>query len=95
MNTTPFSALSGNNSLWLGYGYWRSRETFKGISYPYGLDFGIHGTTIHAFFSGSAKPTHIQSFGFATEEFEVTPERLGVYLPVVRNLLETLCVPPG
>lgn len=23
------------------------------------------------------------AFGFSTEEFEVTPERLGVYLPVV------------
>lgn len=24
-----------------------------------------------------------QTFGFATEEYQVTPERLGVYLPVV------------
>lgn len=29
-----------------------------------------------------ANPWH-QTFGFATEEFEVTAERLGVYLPVV------------
>jgi hypothetical protein len=34
--------------------------------------------------------TSVQSFGFATEEFEVTPERLGVYLPVVRNQVATL-----
>lgn len=25
-----------------------------------------------------------QTFGFATEEFQVTADRLGVYLPVVR-----------
>lgn len=25
----------------------------------------------------------LQTFGFATEEFKVTPDRLGVYLPVV------------
>lgn len=25
----------------------------------------------------------LQTFGFATEEFEVTADRLGVYLPVV------------
>jgi hypothetical protein len=28
------------------------------------------------------------SFGFATGEFEVTAERLGVYLPVVSNGLD-------
>lgn len=26
---------------------------------------------------------HHKAFGFATREFEVTPDRLGVYLPVV------------
>jgi hypothetical protein len=28
----------------------------------------------------------IQTFGFATEEFQVTTERLGVYLPTVRPI---------
>ncbi|TFK56504.1 Het-C-domain-containing protein [Heliocybe sulcata] len=30
------------------------------------------------------------TFGFATQEFEVTPERLGVYLPVASSVLEIL-----
>lgn len=31
--------------------------------------------------------TTYQTFGFATEEFEVTQDRLGVYLPVVRLMI--------
>lgn len=33
--------------------------------------------------NNSSRRSLPQTFGFATEEFEVTPDRLGVYLPVV------------
>jgi len=32
----------------------------------------------------------IQTFGFATEEFQVTADRLGVYLPVVSGAMNTI-----
>lgn len=32
------------------------------------------------------------TFGFATREFLVTPERLGVYLPVVRPFILDSCL---
>ena len=62
----------------------------------------LHGPRLHGESAGTASPRgfnfgmeRIQAHGYATHEFEVTEERLGVYLPVRKpvNQFVSLCTP--
>lgn len=46
------------------------------------LGFLVRPLLLHPLVISDRASSLSQTFGFATEEFQVTPERLGVYLPV-------------
>jgi hypothetical protein len=77
-----------------GYGYCWPQQTDRRHTCPGRFGARVYGMTyFFPFPFSNTHITHSQTFGFATEEFQVTADRLGVYLPVVRCNPDYLLVP--
>jgi hypothetical protein len=74
-------AIFGTNDIHPGNGYRGSHQALSRYSCIGRIRSGLHGTIL--LYPHRSMLINHKAFGFATDEFQVTPERLGVYLPVV------------